>query len=129
MNVETERVEMTVAQTILQQLGGNKFRVMTGAKNFMEDGDSLIFWIPTKNGIDNVIITLEITDTYRMTFQKWNRKTLQQKIVHTLPVADEPYGVDATRDGTRAYVTHDYPGTVSEIDVPGHTLMVLRCRY
>jgi hypothetical protein len=75
---------MTVAQTILQQLGGNKFRVMTGAKNFMEDGDSLIFWIPTKNGIDNVIITLEFTDTYRMTFQKWNRKTLQQKIVYTV---------------------------------------------
>ena len=26
---------MTVAKTILEQLGGNKFRMMTGAKNFM----------------------------------------------------------------------------------------------
>ena len=33
-----------------------------------------------------------------------------------LAVGDEPYGVVTTKDGKRAYVTHDYPGTVSEID-------------
>jgi YVTN family beta-propeller protein len=48
----------------------------------------------------------------------------QQKVVHILPVADEPYGVVVTRDGTRAYVTHDYPGSVSEIDIA--TRKVLR---
>jgi YVTN family beta-propeller protein len=41
------------------------------------------------------------------------------KVVHTLPVADEPYGIVTTKDGRFAYVTHDYPGTVTEIDVPG----------
>lgn len=35
----------------------------------------------------------------------------------TLQVDDEPYGVVATTDGKFAYVTHDYPGTVSEIDI------------
>lgn len=35
----------------------------------------------------------------------------------TLKVDDEPYGVVATTDGKFAYVTHDYPGTISEIDV------------
>jgi YVTN family beta-propeller protein len=36
----------------------------------------------------------------------------------TLPVGDEPYGIVTTKDGKYAYVTHDYPGTVSEIDIP-----------
>ncbi len=35
----------------------------------------------------------------------------------TLPVDDEPYGIVTTADGKFAYVTHDYPGTVSEIDI------------
>jgi YVTN family beta-propeller protein len=35
----------------------------------------------------------------------------------TLPVSDEPYGIVTTKDGKFAYVSHDYPGTVSEIDL------------
>jgi len=35
----------------------------------------------------------------------------------TLKVDDEPYGIVSTADGKFAYVTHDYPGTISEIDV------------
>jgi YVTN family beta-propeller protein len=38
-------------------------------------------------------------------------------VVARLKVAHEPYGIVATKDGSRAYVTHEYPGTVSEIDV------------
>src|SRR5262245_7360417 len=37
--------------------------------------------------------------------------------VHTLGVDDEPYGIVANRSGSRAWVTHDYPGSVSEIDI------------
>jgi YVTN family beta-propeller protein len=40
-------------------------------------------------------------------------------VAHVLPVDDEPYAVVVTRDGTTAYVSHDYPGTVSVLDVPG----------
>ena len=32
---------MSVARTILSQLGGNKFAAMTGAKNFVDCGDAL----------------------------------------------------------------------------------------
>jgi YVTN family beta-propeller protein len=39
-------------------------------------------------------------------------------VVATLKVAAEPYGIVVTKDGSRAYVTHEYPGTVSEIDLP-----------
>src|SRR5262249_55175748 len=39
------------------------------------------------------------------------------KIVKKLPVAGEPYGIVVSKDATRAWVTHDYPGSVSEIDL------------
>jgi YVTN family beta-propeller protein len=35
----------------------------------------------------------------------------------SLPIDDEPYGIVTTKDGKFAYVSHDYPGTVSEIDI------------
>jgi YVTN family beta-propeller protein len=38
-------------------------------------------------------------------------------IVKKLAVTDEPYGIVVNKDGSRAWVTHDYPGTVSEIDL------------
>ncbi len=41
----------------------------------------------------------------------------KKAITGIIPVADEPYGIVTTRDGKFAYVSHDYPGTVSEIDV------------
>jgi hypothetical protein len=43
--------------------------------------------------------------------------TASGKVVQKLAVPNEPYGVVALRDGSRAYVTHEYPGIVSEIDV------------
>lgn len=69
-----------VAETILKQLGGNKFRVMTGAKNFMSHapvagskGPALSFTLPSrfaKDGINFVKIVLTAADTYDITFTK-----------------------------------------------------------
>ena len=39
------------------------------------------------------------------------------RVVARLPVAAEPYGIVTNRAGTRAWVTHEYPGLVSEIDL------------
>jgi YVTN family beta-propeller protein len=38
-------------------------------------------------------------------------------IVKKLMVPHEPYGIVTNKDRSRAWVTHDYPGTVSEIDL------------
>ena len=60
-----------VAITILQQLGGNKFRAMTGARNFVSTPYSLLFKIPqtmTRNRISHVNIALNSMDTYDVTF-------------------------------------------------------------
>lgn len=55
-----------VATTILQQLGGNKFIAMTGAKNFLGSKDALSFRIPTRKGPNALRITLAPSDTYEV---------------------------------------------------------------
>lgn len=42
--------------------------------------------------------------------------TIEQKVVKKLPCTDEPYGVVSSAAGDRMFVTHDYPGMVSEWD-------------
>ena len=60
---------MTVAQTILDQLGGNKFIVMTGSKNFTSDGNTLRMKLAkNRSKANNLKITLNAMDTYDMEF-------------------------------------------------------------
>lgn len=62
---------MQVAQTILEQLGGRKFIVMTGAKNFVGDEKMLMFSLPKNaSGANKVRITLTPTDLYDIEFFK-----------------------------------------------------------
>lgn len=60
-----------VAETILAQLGGNKFITMTGAKNFVKSDNSLKFNVgKAKNGIKIIRIVLDKSDTYTVEFAK-----------------------------------------------------------
>ena len=60
---------MSVASTIYGQLGGNRFAVMTGAKNFVSSENALTFRIPkAKNGINAVRIILNEMDLYDIEF-------------------------------------------------------------
>ena len=57
------------AETILKQLGGKRFIVMTGAKNFVKGDNWISFNIPRgKKGINYVKITLTSIDLYDMQF-------------------------------------------------------------
>lgn len=69
--------DMTVAKTILEQLGGNRFIVMTGSKNFIGSEDSLTFKIGggTKNKISHCRITLTPMDEYNMEFLRMAKFT------------------------------------------------------
>ena len=60
----------TIAQTILQQIGGNRFAAMTGAKNFVSGSNMLQFDIGrgAANKASKVRITLDTSDTYSMEF-------------------------------------------------------------
>ena len=62
---------MSVAKTILSQLGGNKFCVMTGAKNFVDHGDALSMKIGRNSSNSNYLkITLNMMDLYDVHFSK-----------------------------------------------------------
>lgn len=78
---------MQVATEILNQLGGNKFRVMTGASQFVGGSNMLQFKLPgtrnfVRNGINSVRITLNGADLYEMEFFKI--RGLDVKTVDTL---------------------------------------------
>lgn len=58
-----------VAKTILSQLGGNRFIVMTGARYIMGSSNSLSFRIPkAKESINYVKVTLNALDLYDVEF-------------------------------------------------------------
>jgi len=62
----------SISSTILHQLGGNKFIMMTGAKNMATDGSNLRFKLPkAKDGINYVEIKyVRGKDTYDMIFSR-----------------------------------------------------------
>jgi hypothetical protein len=67
--------DQTVAKTILEQLGGRKFIVMTGARNLIGASGNLSFRLPgaggfCNDGINHVVITLTPNDEYDMTFSR-----------------------------------------------------------
>lgn len=74
----------TIAHTILQQLGGQHFVAMTGARALMHSPHSLAFQLPARfavDGIDRVKVTLRPDDTYNVTFGKWKPRELRIAVV------------------------------------------------
>lgn len=72
----------SIADTILQQLGGNKFTTMTGANNYLSHSKegALSFRISSKitsNKCNYVKITLNGNDLYDVYFGKIHKYTLK----------------------------------------------------
>lgn len=65
--------DMTVAKTILEQLGGNKFMAMTGARSLTGTANGLNIKLPSnfaKDGINYVQVELTQMDDYTVTFSR-----------------------------------------------------------
>lgn len=64
----------TVADVILEQLGGNRFLAMTGAKNLIDTGDGIRMTIPrNKSKANRLEITLDMSaDAYNMRFYRYS---------------------------------------------------------
>jgi hypothetical protein len=63
----------TVASTILQQLGGNRFLAMTGARYLVATSNALQFTLSprlTKHRINSVVVRLDANDTYTLLFNR-----------------------------------------------------------
>lgn len=70
---------MTTASAIYEQLGGDKFQVMTGAKALVGMEDGLLVNLPTrfaKNGINKVEIKITPADTYTVRFMRYMPRKL-----------------------------------------------------
>jgi len=77
---------MEVAQTILQQYGGNQFLMVTGANTLTADTNSLTFRVPNaKQAISHVITTLMPSDTYKVEFLncRMTAKSFKREVVST----------------------------------------------
>jgi len=73
---------MSIAKTILEQLGGNKFVEMTGAKNFVDCGDALSMRIGRNKTSSNYLkITLNSMDTYDMKFSRVSPKGGERSVI------------------------------------------------
>ena len=74
---------MKVAQTILNQLGGNRFIAMTGSKNFVSSEEkSYLGMRLTRNqsGANYLRITLTPMDVYKMEFISLRGNSMKTKI-------------------------------------------------
>lgn len=68
--------DLAVANEIKRQLGGRRFELMTGARDFLGDVDLLRFSLPrAKNGINKVEVRLDPSDTYTVTAWRVVRPT------------------------------------------------------
>lgn len=78
--------DMTVATTIFEQLGGCRFRAMTGAMFPVGDDNSLTFRLPSnfaKNGINLVRVELTPMDVYTVTFSRHRAGKVTEVSKHT----------------------------------------------
>lgn len=77
------RTSPDVTATIYEQLGGNKFKAMTGTKDFVADGNTLRMSLSrNKSKANRLFITLDGNDTYTMRFFRYfpgrlNKKTME----------------------------------------------------
>ena len=92
-----------VAATILAQLGGQRFKAMTGAKSFAGDDKSLSFRLPgdpgfVKNNIRAVRITLTPADLYKVEFFALRKDADSGlRLPKVIETADDVY-VDSLRE-------------------------------
>lgn len=70
---------MTTAQTILSQLGGNKFIVMTGATCFSDGENTLVVKFKGSKNSNLLRISLTSLDLYKMEFIKFRGTNISKK--------------------------------------------------
>lgn len=87
--------ELTIAETILAQLGGNRFIAMTGSKNFVSDGNSLRMRLARNKSKANflTIILDQATDTYAMRFFYFRSGYLSMKTGRFVPDTEKEIAV------------------------------------
>ena len=98
---------MKVAQIILQQLGGNRFVMMTGAKNLLSGENYLQFNLAstmTKNKCNIVKIEVTPMDVYTVTFYNLRGVNLKVLSEHNDVYYDQLVKLFETTTGLYTYL-------------------------
>jgi hypothetical protein len=73
--------QSSIAHEIYRQLGGRRFRVMTGAKNLLDHGDGLSLRIGRNSSSSNYMkVTLNSMDTYDIRFSKVSKMGAEKSV-------------------------------------------------
>lgn len=82
---------MSNANTIIAQLGGSRFEMMTGAKQWVDTGNGVQFAIGrgAVNKANKVRITLDVTDTYTVEFFNIRGVNVREISTHSMVYADK----------------------------------------
>lgn len=73
-------ISLNIARTIIEQLGGNRFKVMTGANNFTVSKSAVSFRFKGSRKVNACRIELNGNDLYDLTFCKIGGKALYKEI-------------------------------------------------
>lgn len=99
---------LQVAETILQQLGGRQFVLLTGSRGFVGSPNSLMFLVGANaKRIAKCRITLTPADTYTVEFFKRQNDVVEPFVLSEEPLTDVYYDQlqDIFEDRTGLYVT------------------------
>lgn len=89
-----------VAQTILNQLGGRRFVMMTGSKNFISDGNTLSMKLTRNASKANYLrITLTGSDDYNMEFISARGSSINTKAEFNGVYADQLQSIFTSATG------------------------------
>jgi len=105
----TQEERKAIAGEILNQLGGNKFRAMTGAKDFYAHDSGLGFRLPggggfCRNGINFIKITLTSLDLYNMEFKRIRGTKITDVAKHDGIYNDMLQGIFTKETGLDTYL-------------------------
>ncbi len=95
--------DMTVAKTILEQLGGRQFLLLTGSTNLVGSNNSLSMKLGKGAKGTHMRIVLDVTDTYTLFLMKVRAGTVKEVAVEDMVYCDTLQDVFETMTGL--YVT------------------------
>jgi hypothetical protein len=100
---ELREIRLQIANTIIGQLGGRRFRVMTGARDFLALDSGVSFKLPAFPGVqcNAVRVVLEASDTYTVEFLRVWGRSVKSLSVHSDIYAEDLSGLFERETGLR----------------------------
>jgi hypothetical protein len=97
------KIRLQIANTIIGQLGGRRFKVMTGARDFLALDSGVSFRLPAFPGVqcNAVRVVLEASDTYTVEFLRVWGRSVKSLSVHSDIYAEDLSGLFERETGLR----------------------------